>query len=154
MGKDETILTEHIRSVKSTKKILGLNTMTTELPKEELVQIIDEVKEIIADKDKDKDKDKVDKEKEDKKKKRKTRKKSKKKERSKDKKDKDKKHKKSSHLKNIEKTKIMEAMTAKKLLADEKNIAAKVGKPTKKLCLYAFEVAKAAIVATNDMKTS
>merc|ERR1712157_142173 len=44
--KDETILTEHIRSVKSTKKILGLNTMTTELPKEELVQIIDEVKEI------------------------------------------------------------------------------------------------------------
>merc|ERR1712115_315783 len=64
--KDETILTEHIRSVKSTKKILGLNTMTTELPKEELVQIIDEVKEIIADKDKDKDKDKVDKDKEDK----------------------------------------------------------------------------------------
>merc|ERR1712176_21390 len=74
--------------------------------------------------------------------------------RSKDIKEKDKKHKKSSHLKTIEKTKIMEAMTAKKLLADEKNIAAKVGKPTKKLCLYAFEVAKAAIVATNDMKTS
>merc|ERR1712204_5653 len=44
-AKDETIVTEHIRSVKSTKKILGINTLTTELPKEQITEIVKESKE-------------------------------------------------------------------------------------------------------------
>merc|ERR1712228_746938 len=37
------VVTEHIRSVKSTKKILGINTLTTELPKEAVSEIVNEI---------------------------------------------------------------------------------------------------------------
>eukprot|EP01083_Nonionella_stella_P029492 81171_1 len=114
--------TQHIRSVQSIKRIIG-------------------IQDVVRDK----------------KKKKKTRKKSKKKElsglrhlrkRAKEE-EKNKKHKRSSRVSSKHKEEH-----ERKASSDEKSIAAKIGPPTKKLCLYAFEVAKAAIIPITDMKTS
>merc|ERR1712244_71517 len=71
-------------------------------------------------------------------------------------KEKDKKHKKASRRTLIDVGyKLKTTQTQKsELLLDEKTISDKIGSPTKKLCLYAFEVAKAAIVPTNNMETA